>query len=143
MYALRGHQHANQYSEGNTGLSKSHVHYIAIGRRSVSTARAVATAERLSRERSALVLTDAGLRAVDPVSRRERQKIVRFMRALQDDNQSGDFREIRRRFRHTVIKTSEGEIHLETNPEVLRELDDAGRLDIEEVFHYEPVANAA
>jgi hypothetical protein len=65
------------------------------------------------------------------------------MRAIQDAKATGDFRAIRRRFRHTVIKTSEGEFHLETDPEVLRDLDDAGLLHIEEVFHYEPVANAA
>jgi transcriptional regulator with XRE-family HTH domain len=126
-----------------TGLSKSFVHNISIGKRGVSATRAASAAERLSRERPALVLTDAGVRAVDPVSRRERQKIGRFMRAVQDAKKSGDYREIRRRFRRTLIKTSEGEVRLETNPEVLRDLDDAGLLDIEEVFHYEPVANAA
>jgi transcriptional regulator with XRE-family HTH domain len=126
-----------------TGISKSHVHNIAIGKRGISTARANVAIERLSRERPALILTDGGLRAVDPVSRRERQKIGRYMRAVQDAKNAADFRAIGRRFRGTVIKTSEGEIHLESNPEVLRELDDAGLLDVEEVFHYEPVANAA
>jgi transcriptional regulator with XRE-family HTH domain len=126
-----------------TGLSKSHVHNIAIGKRGISTARAVAATERLSRERPALVLTDAGLRSVDPLSRRERQKIGRYMRAVRDAKEANDFRAMRRRFRRTVIKTSEGELRLETDPAVLRNLDDAGLLDIEEVFHYEPVANAA
>jgi transcriptional regulator with XRE-family HTH domain len=126
-----------------TGLSKSHVHNIAIGKRSVSTSRAVVATERLSRERPALVLTDAGHRAVDPLSRRERQKIGRYMRAIQNAKEAADFRAIRRRFRETKIKTTEGEFHLETDPDVLRDLDDAGLLDIEEVFHYEPVANAA
>lgn len=126
-----------------TGLSKSHVHNIAIGRRGVSTPRAVAATERLSRERSAFVLTDAGLRAVDPLSRRERQKIGRYMRAIQDAKDTSDFRAIRHRFRRTFIRTSEGEFHLETDPDVLRDLDDAGLLNIEEVFHYEPTANAA
>ena len=126
-----------------TGLSKSHVHNIAIGKRGISTARAVAATERLSRERPALVLTDAGLRPVDPLNRRDRQKIGRYMRAVQDAKEAADFRAIRRRFQRTVIKTSEGEFRLETDPEVLRDLDDAGRLNIEEVFHYEPIANAA
>jgi transcriptional regulator with XRE-family HTH domain len=126
-----------------TALSKSHVHNIAIGKRGISTTRANAAIERLSRERPALVLTDAGLRAVDPVSSRDRQKIGRYMRAIQDAKEANDFRAIRHRFRRTVIKTSEGELRLETDPEVLRDLDDAGLLDIEEVFHYEPIANAA
>ena len=126
-----------------TGLSKSHVHNIAIGKRGISTTRAAAASERLSRERPALVLTSEGLRAVDPVSRRERQKIGRYMRATQDAKAAADFRAIRRRFRHTVIKTRDGEIRLETDPAVLRDLDDAGLLDIEEVFHYEPAARAA
>jgi transcriptional regulator with XRE-family HTH domain len=126
-----------------TGISKSQVHNIAIGKRGVSTARAIAATERLSRERPALVLTDGGLRAVDPLSRRERQKIGRYMRAIQDAKDAADFRAIRRRFRQTIIKTSEGEFRLETDPEVLRGLDDASVLNIEEVFHYEPVANAA
>jgi hypothetical protein len=126
-----------------TGLSKSHVHNILIGKRSVSTPRAVVATERLSRERPAFVLTEAGLRAVDPLSRRERQKIGRYMRAIQDAKEANDFRAIQHRFRRTVIKTSEGELRLATDLEVLRDLDDAGLLDIEEVFHYEPVANAA
>src|SRR5690349_5719942 len=67
-----------------TGLSKSHVHNIAIGKRGVSTARAVAATERLSYERPALVLIDGALRPVDPVSRRDRQKIGRYMRAIQN-----------------------------------------------------------
>jgi len=126
-----------------TGISKSHVHNIAIGKRSVSPARAVAAAERLSRERPALVLTNEGLRAVDPLSRRERQKIGRYMRAIQDAKNAADFRAIRRRFRRTIIKTRDGEIRLETDPTTLRGLDDAGLLDVDEVFHYEPTARAA
>jgi transcriptional regulator with XRE-family HTH domain len=126
-----------------TGISKSHVHNIAIGKRGVSPARAVAATERLSRERPALVLTDGGLRAVDPVSRRERQKIGRYMRAIQDAKDAADFRAIHRKFRHTVIKTRDGEVRPETDPTTLRGLDDAGFLNIEEVFHYEPTARAA
>ena len=126
-----------------TGLSKSHVHNIAIGKRGVSASRAMAATERLSRERSALVLTDGGLRAVEPLNRRERQKIGRYMRAIQDAKDTADFRAIRRRFQRMVIKTSQGELRPETDPQVLRNLDDAGLLDIEEVFHYEPTAKAA
>jgi transcriptional regulator with XRE-family HTH domain len=126
-----------------TGISKSHVHNIAIGKRSISTARAVTASERLSRERPALVLTEGRLRAVDPVSSRDRQKIGRYMRAIQDAKEVNDFRSIRHRFRRTLIKTSEGELRPETDPEVLRDLDDAGLLAIEEVFHYEPIARAA
>src|SRR5215472_4282910 len=66
-----------------TGISKSQVHNIAIGKRGISATRAIAATERLSRERPALVLTDEGLRAVDPLGRRERQKIGRYMRAIQ------------------------------------------------------------
>jgi transcriptional regulator with XRE-family HTH domain len=126
-----------------TGLSKSFVHDISIGKRGVSAPRAVTASERLSRELSALILTDGGLRAVDPLSRRERQKIGRYMRAVQDAKHIGDYRQIRRRFGRTVIKTSEGDFRPETDPEVLRDLDDAGLLDIDEVFHYEPVTSAA
>jgi transcriptional regulator with XRE-family HTH domain len=126
-----------------TGLSKSFVHNISIGKRGVSTARAATASERLSRELPALILTNGELRAIDPLSRRERQKIGRYMRAVQDAKHTGDYRQIRRRFRRTVIKTSEGEIRPETDPEVLLDLDDAGLLDIDEVFHYEPIADAA
>jgi transcriptional regulator with XRE-family HTH domain len=126
-----------------TGISKSHVHNIAIGKRGVSTSRATAAAERLSRERSALVFIDGQLRAIDPMTQRDRQKIGRYMRAVKDAKRFGDFRDIRRRFRRSVIRTSEGEFHFETDPEILMELDDAGLLDIDEVFHYEPTANAA
>jgi transcriptional regulator with XRE-family HTH domain len=126
-----------------TGLSKTHVHDISTGRRSVSTARAAAATEHLSRERPALAIIDGQVLAVDPVSRRERQKIGRYMRAVQDASRSGDFRGIRRRFKRTVIKTSEGEFRFETDPAVLHELDDAGLLQLDEVFHYEPIAAAA
>jgi transcriptional regulator with XRE-family HTH domain len=126
-----------------TGLSKSHVHNIAIGKRGTSAVRAAAATERLSRERPALVIIDGQLRAVDPVNSRERQKLGRYMRAVQDAKADNDFRAIRRRFRRTVIKTSDGEFRPETDPEVLRDLDDAGLLHIEEVFHYEPTARAA
>jgi transcriptional regulator with XRE-family HTH domain len=126
-----------------TGISKSHVHNIAIGKRGVSPSRAVTATERLSREQPAYAIIDGQLLAIDPTSRRERQKLGRIWRAVQDAKRSGDFRDIRRRFRRTVIKTSNGEVRFETDPEVLSELDDAGLLDIDEVFHYEPIASAA
>ena len=123
-----------------TGISKSHVHNIAIGRRGVSTTRAAVATERLSRERSALAIMGGEVRAVDPKTRRDRQKIGRYMRAIEEAKRNRDFRDIRRRFRRTVINTSEGELRLESDPEVLLGLDDAGVLDIDEVFHYEPIA---
>jgi transcriptional regulator with XRE-family HTH domain len=126
-----------------TGISKSHVHDILTGKRGVSAARAASATEHLSRERPALAIIDGQIRAVDPVSRRDRQKIGRYMRAVQDARRSGDFRELRRRFKRTVLKTSEGEFRFETDPTALRELDDAGLLQLDEVFHYEPIANAA
>jgi transcriptional regulator with XRE-family HTH domain len=125
-----------------TGLSKSFVHNIAIGKRGVSTTRAIAASERLSCERPALAIIDGQVRAVDLVSLRDRQKNGRYMRAIQNARHEADFREIRRRFRRTTIKTSEGEFQLETDPDVLAELDDAGLLDLEEVFHYEPAIAA-
>ena len=126
-----------------TGISKSHVHDISTGKRGVSAARATAATEQLSRERPALAIIDGQIRAVDPVSKRDRQKIGRYMRAVQDARRSGDFRELRRRFKRTVLRTSEGEFRFETNATALHELDDAGLLQLDEVFHYEPVATAA
>jgi transcriptional regulator with XRE-family HTH domain len=126
-----------------TGISKSHVHDISTGKRGVSAARAAAATEHLSRERPALAIIDGQIRAIDPVSKRDRQKIGRYMRAIQDARRSGDFRELRRRFKRTVIKTSEGEFRFETDTTALRELDDAGLLQLDEIFHYEPFANAA
>jgi transcriptional regulator with XRE-family HTH domain len=126
-----------------TGISKSHVHDISTGKRGVSSARATVATEHLSRERPALVFTNGQPLAVDPVSRRDRQKIGRYMRAVQDARRSGDFRGLRRRFRRTVIKTTEGDLRPETDVRALRELDDAGLLQLDEVFHYEPVATAA
>jgi transcriptional regulator with XRE-family HTH domain len=126
-----------------TGISKSHVHDISTGKRGVSTARAAAATEQLSRERPALAIIDGQIRAVDPVSWHDRRKIGRYMRAVQDARRSGDLRTIRRRFRRTVLKTSEGEFRFETDASVLRELDDAGLLQLDEVFHYEPITKAA
>jgi transcriptional regulator with XRE-family HTH domain len=126
-----------------TGISKSHVHDISTGKRGVSAARATAATEHLSRERPALAIIDGQVRAVDPMGRRDRQKIGRYMRAVQDARRLGDFRDLRRRFKRTVIKTSEGEFRFETDVTALHELDDAGLLQLDEVFHYEPLANAA
>jgi hypothetical protein len=53
------------------------------------------------------------------------------------------FRELRRRFKRTVLRTSEGEFRFETDTTALHELDDAGLLQLDEIFHYEPVATAA
>jgi transcriptional regulator with XRE-family HTH domain len=126
-----------------TGISKSHVHDISTGRRGVSPERAATAAEYLSRERPAFAIIDGQVRAVDPMGRRDRQKIGRYMRAVQDARRSGDFRDLRRRFKRTVIRTSEGGFRFETDATVLHELDDAGLLHLDEVFHYEPLANAA
>jgi transcriptional regulator with XRE-family HTH domain len=140
---LRGRGFSVRETGRRTGLSKSHVHNIAIDKRGVSPRSAIAATERLSRERPALVIIEGQLRPVDPVNSRERQKIGRYMRAIQHAQDDNDFRALQRRFRRTVIKTSEGEFRPETNPEVLRVLDDAGLLHVEEVFHYEPTARAA
>ena len=126
-----------------TGISKSHVHDISTGKRGVSAARAAAATEQLSRERPALAIIDGQIRAIDPISKRDRQKVGRYMRAVQDARRSGDFRELRRRFKRTVLRTSEGEFRFETDANVLHELDDAGLLELDEVFHYEPLANTA
>ena len=126
-----------------SGISKSHVHDIATGRRGVSAVRAAAATEYLSRERPAFAIIDGQVRAVDPMGRRDRQKIGRYMRAVQDARRSGDFRDLRRRFKRTVIRTSEGEFRFETDVAALQELDDAGLLQLDEVFHHEPLAKAA
>jgi transcriptional regulator with XRE-family HTH domain len=126
-----------------TGVSKSHVHDISTGRRGVSAGRAAAATEYLSREQPAFAIIDGQVRAVDPMGRRDRQKIGRYMRAVQDARRSGDFRDLRRRFKRTVIRTSEGDFRFETDVPALQELDDAGLLQLDEVFHYEPLANAA
>jgi hypothetical protein len=125
-----------------TGISKSHVHDISTGKRGVSAVRATAATERLSSQRSAFAVIDGQMSTVDPLNKRERQKIGRYMRAVQDAGRAGDFRHLGRRFRRSVLRTSEGEFHFETNANVLRELDDAGLLQLDEVFHYEPLANA-
>jgi transcriptional regulator with XRE-family HTH domain len=140
---LRGQGFSVREIARRTGISKSHVHNISIRKRGVSATRAVAASERLSRERPAFAIIDGQMRGIDPASRRDRQKIGRYMRAIKDAKRAGDYRQIRRRFRRTVIKTSEGEFRFETDPAVLLELDDAGILDIDEVFHYEPAAQAA
>ena len=64
-----------------TEISKSHVHNILIGKRGISAARTVAASERLSRERPALAIIGGQVRAINPVSRPDRQKIGRYMRA--------------------------------------------------------------
>jgi transcriptional regulator with XRE-family HTH domain len=128
-----------------TGISKSHVHDISTGKRGVSSARATAATEQLSRERPALLFVkgQGPAVAVDPVSQRDRKKIGRYMRAVRDARRSGDYRGLRRRFGRTVIKTGGGDLRPETDVRALHELDDAGLLQLDEVFHYEPLANAA
>jgi transcriptional regulator with XRE-family HTH domain len=125
-----------------TGISKSHVHDISTGKRGLSATRAAAATQQLSGDQRGWAIIDGQILKVDPVSQRDRQKIGRYWHAIQDARRFGDFREIRRRFRRTVIKTNQGELRFETDPTMLRDLDDAGALQLDEVFHYEPLANA-
>jgi transcriptional regulator with XRE-family HTH domain len=82
-----------------TGISKSHVHDISIGKRGVSATRAAAATEQLSGDQRGWAIIDGQTLKVDPVSQRDRQKIGRYWHAIQDARRSGDFREVRRRFK--------------------------------------------
>src|SRR5215472_5779790 len=98
IHRLRERGYSVREIARRTGISKSHVHDISTGRRRVSRARAVAATEQLSRERSALAMIGGQVRAVDPLSRRDRQKLGRHWRAIQDARLTGDYRQVGRRF---------------------------------------------
>lgn len=117
-----------------TGLGKSTVHDVLTGKYGVSATRAVVVGERVARYDGMLVVADGGVRVVDPATRRNRSLVGRQWRAIDAWRRTGDDR-VLAPFRGKSIRLRGGQrLRLETDPSVLRELDDAGQLVPDEIL---------
>jgi hypothetical protein len=124
------------------GISESFLRDLLKGRRRVSTARGVAAGLRPAREVKAgrwmrtVVRGGTGMSVVDPSTHTGQSRIGRYDRAVLTGARTGDFAgAIGKLSRSDLeISTSHGPVHLEDDPERLRELDEAGLLDLEDVL---------
>jgi hypothetical protein len=121
-----------------TGLGKSFVHDVVHRKRRLSTQRAAAVSERLSRIVGKMRVIRAGgvLDVVEPLHQRDFSKIGRFWNTLEKARRLGDRNLLERELTKAqrTIKTTEGTIMLETDPDMFRELDDAGLLTPQEIL---------
>jgi hypothetical protein len=136
IHDLRQQGFSFQEIARKTELSKRFVQHLAAGTRGISPSRAAVAASMLGRSQSSYIISDGQQLAVHPLNRREYSKVGRYWASLKQARRAGDYRPIRLRHRNTVIRTAEGDIRLETDPNVLRELDDAGLLSLDEPIHY-------
>jgi transcriptional regulator with XRE-family HTH domain len=123
--------------ERRTGISRSQVSNIEIGKRRASQRAAAAALERLGSgefsQRYALVAGE--WQWVSPPHARDYSKWGRYERLLGEARRTGDYRLVRRtlsKSQRTIKVTGEGgeprTIQLEVNPDILRQLDDQGQL---------------
>jgi transcriptional regulator with XRE-family HTH domain len=124
-----------------TGISKSQVHNISIGKRRASEGRAVAAASRLGEFPVMRAIAGGELVDAEPLTQRDRAKLGRYLHAVGEAKRTGDFREVKKSLPRSglVIKTTAGRLRLETDSDVLKALSDGGELDIAEIY---PVATA-
>jgi len=120
-----------------TGLSKTFVHDVARGKRGISAGRAQ-SALTLSTfyPGSMTVATGADVRVIEPLSKRDRTKIGKYWAAMRKARRKGDFDLIKREFSRAnlTINTTEGKITLQSDPAILRELDNLGELNPVEII---------
>ena len=121
-----------------TGLGKSFVHDVTRGKRRLSAKRATGVSERLSRIIGKMRVIPIGgpPGLVEPLHQRDFSKIGRFWNVLEKARRVGDYGVMKRELTNAqrTIRTTEGTVELETDPKVLRELDDAGLLTPQEIL---------
>jgi hypothetical protein len=120
-----------------TGLGKSFVHDLTSGKRRLSPQRATAVADRLARVVGRMrVIADGQVQMVEPLHKRDFSKIGRFWNVLERARRTGDYGAIKADLAKSkrTIRTTQGTFTLETNPAVLRQLDDAGILTPDEIL---------
>jgi len=114
-----------------TQLSRLFVSDVLKGTRRISAERATVAARNLSAEPDALpVPVNGAVRNVEPLSARDRNKMKRYKSVLGGAARRGNYSEVSRKLRPSElnINTTEGPIVLDSDPNVLSELDDAGVL---------------
>jgi transcriptional regulator with XRE-family HTH domain len=120
-----------------SGLGKSFVHDVTRGKRQISAQRAAIVSERLSRVVGTMrVIVDGQVLIVEPLHQRDFSKIGRYWNVLEKTRRLGNYDQLKRELTKAqrTIKTTEGTLVLETDPIVLRELDDAGMLTPQEIL---------
>jgi transcriptional regulator with XRE-family HTH domain len=120
-----------------TGISKSQISNIEIGKRRASQRAAAAALERLGSQEFSrrYALVDGEWQWISPLHARDFSKWGRYERLLAEARKTGDYRLVRRslsKSQRTIKVTGEGgepkTIHLEVDPDVLRRMDDQGQL---------------
>lgn len=119
-----------------TGLSKTFVHDLSRGKRRVSTERAGLATERLLRQGGMRIITDGTVGVRTPLRKRDRSKIGKYWNVLERARRRGDYTIVRKSLTRAqlTVRTAEGVVILETDPALLRELDDAGMLTPDEIL---------
>lgn len=120
-----------------TGLSKTFVHDVARGKRGISAGRAQSTLIQSMFHAGAMtVATGDDVRIIEPLSGHDRTKIGKYWAAMRKARRKGDFDLIKREFSRAslTINTTEGKVTLQSDPAILRELDELGELNPVEIL---------
>jgi transcriptional regulator with XRE-family HTH domain len=120
-----------------TGLSKTFVHNVARGKSGISAGRAQTTLSLADDDAwKGSVVTGADVRLVNPLTKRDRSKIGRYWSKMRQARRTGDFGLIKRELSNAGLRinTTEGKITLQSDPEILRELDELGELNPAEIW---------
>ena len=117
-----------------TGLGKSTVHDVLTGKYGISATRAQAVGEQAARYGGMHAVSGRGTAVIDPATRRDRAALGRYWAALRTWRRTGDPKPLAK-FADKSIRLRGGErFAFETDPDVLRELDDAGMLTPDEIL---------
>jgi hypothetical protein len=142
---LRDVDHLSQREIGRRiGISESFVRDIIKGRRNVSTAKGRSAIRQAATAHNKMMVIPKGentVRTVSPVSRRDASKIGKYWssgkgRGVGYAIENGEYDIIRQTFssKDLTVRTTEGTVHLEDDPEVLEHLDRADMLQPQDII---------
>jgi transcriptional regulator with XRE-family HTH domain len=121
-----------------SGLGKTSVHNVIRGKHSLSQVRASAVEERLRSTGYTLVLIrgEPGPRWVQELTQRDRSRIGKHWNVIGRALRRHDYELVRRELSTAslTIKTTDGILILDDQPDALRDFDDAGILTPQEIF---------
>jgi hypothetical protein len=79
------------------------------------------------------ILTRDGVQIADVPSAEDRSEVASYFNAIRDFRETGDASGLDR-FNGMTIETSKGTVPIITDPGLLAELEDAGELDIDDLY---------